>query len=156
MYNPKRLARGLARMAATSTLKADRIPGLYIRTMKATGAKSYLVVARGKDGKRVWHSLGPVRSMTKDEAREEARKRTKAIKAGLDPEGTPTFDKVADEWLKRHVDDKQLRSGEEIRRLIKRHLLPAWSGRDFESIRRGDVAGLLDQIQEKSGARSAD
>ena len=92
----------------------------------------------------------------KDEAREEARKRTKAIKAGLDPEGAPTFDKVAAEWLTRHVDEKGLRSADEIRRFIKRHLLPAWSGRDFELVRRGDVAALLDRVQEKSGARSAD
>jgi integrase len=143
-------------MAAASTLKADRIPGLYIRTMKATGAKSYLVVARDKNGKQKWHSLGSVKSMTREEAREEARLRVKNMRAGLAPEGKPTFDKVAYDWLSWHVDATGLLSAAEIRRIVKRHLLKAWSGRDFESIRRGDVATLLDHVVKVSGTRSAD
>jgi integrase len=40
--------------------------------------------------------------------------------------------------------------------LLNKHLIPAWGGRDFRSIKRGDVAALLDQVEDRSGARSAD
>jgi integrase len=142
-------------MASTSTLKADRIPGLYIRTMKATGAKSYLVVARDKNGKQKWKSLGSVKSMTLDEARKKAGARIDNMKAGLAPEGKPTFDKVADDWLKLYVDEKRLRSAIEVRRMIKNHLREPWGGRDFESIRRGDVTEVLDHVKARSGSRTA-
>ena len=35
-------------------------------------------------------------------------------------------------------------------------LLPLWGGRDFASIRRGEIARLLDEVEDQSGARSAD
>jgi integrase len=34
--------------------------------------------------------------------------------------------------------------------------LPAWAGRDFESIRRGDVAALLDAVEDNAGQVAAD
>src|SRR5262249_27808104 len=63
---------------------------------------------------------------------------------------------VSDEWWKRHVEEKKLITAPYMRDLLKNHILPAWGGRDFESIRRSDVAKLLDQVKDKSGATSAD
>ena len=39
---------------------------------------------------------------------------------------------------------------------MKQHLYPAWSGRDLASIKRADVASLLDHIEDEHGARQAD
>ena len=49
-----------------------------------------------------------------------------------------------------------LRSVYEYKRLLHKHLLPEWGGRDFTSIKRTDVAKLLDTVEDEAGARSAD
>ena len=41
-------------------------------------------------------------------------------------------------------------------RLLERHILPAWHDREFVSIRRSDIAALLDRIEDEHGARQAD
>jgi integrase len=65
-----------------------------------------------------------------------------------------SFEVVAERYLKRFVDGKR-RSARQIRKLVER-LYPAWSKKPFEAIRRSDVSKLLDDIEEKSGARTAD
>jgi integrase len=67
-----------------------------------------------------------------------------------------TFGDVATNWLKRHVVAKGLRSRPEIERLLARHVLPLWENREFVSIRRTDVAALLDEVEDNHGARQAD
>jgi integrase len=67
-----------------------------------------------------------------------------------------TFREVAGNWLKRHVEAKKLRSEREIRRCLKVYITPVWGDRDFTSIRRGDVAALLDALQDANGERQAD
>jgi integrase len=63
---------------------------------------------------------------------------------------------VSDDWFRRHVIKKQLRSQAALRRVLDNNILPAWSGRDFESIRRSDVAKLLDSIEDNKGSVAAD
>ena len=62
-----------------------------------------------------------------------------------------SFAAVAEEWFKRHVEKKGLISAKAVRGYFTRYFLPEWSGRDFESIRRGDVTKMLDTIEDKSG-----
>ena len=57
--------------------------------------------------------------------------------------------------MKLHCEAKGLRSLDEYRYQIKR-MEHEWTGREFKSIGRGDVAKLLDKIESKSGARQAD
>jgi hypothetical protein len=78
-------------------------------------------------------------------------------------DGLPAFEPKADSfgdvtanWLKRHVEAKGLRSRGEVERLINAHILPAWKDRGFTSIRRSDVAALLDEVEDDHGARQAD
>ena len=86
------------------------------------------------------------------QAREKAREAIKRIRAGLEPFEAPpakaaTFEEVAEQWLKRHVRAKGLRSEGEITRLLKAHAFPAWKGRAFLAIRRSDGSdrgGLAD------------
>jgi integrase len=92
-----------------------------------------------------------------EEARGRAREYLQRVRDGL-PAITPkgeTFSAVAANWIKRVVDPKGFRSGKEIKRVLDRHILPAWRDREFIAIKRSDVAALLDTIEDRS-ARTAD
>ena len=73
-----------------------------------------------------------------------------AISAGEDRAGPQSYARCLDEWFKRHVQkkDRKLRSEINIRRYLDKHILPAWGGRDFASIKRTDVAKLLDEVED--------
>jgi integrase len=129
--------------------------GHYIR-IQPSGAKTFVVVARNLEGKQIWTTIGEVGLISIDEAREKARETIKATRSGKDPKGPQSFKAVSDDWFRRHVVKKQLRSQAELRRVLDNNILPAWSGRDFESIRRSDVAKLLDSIEDNKGSVAAD
>jgi integrase len=131
------------------------LPGHYVR-VGTTGATSYAVVARDPDGKQIWHTIGSTTLHTIAEARELAREAIKAIKTGAPRGGPETFGIVTEQWLARHVRSKGLRSEGHIRRCLSLHVLPVWGSRDFASIKRRDVAALLDEIEDNSGAPMAD
>jgi integrase len=118
--------------------------------------KSFVVVARDLRGKQVWTTLGSAALMDIESAGAKAREQINRIKAGQDRAGPQSFETVAKEWLKRHVDAKGLRDEYEMRRVLNKHILPEWAGRDFESIRRLDVATLLDKVEDESGTRTSD
>jgi integrase len=126
-------------------------PGLYIRIMPS-GAKSYLVIARDPNKKQVWRSLGDVASMPIDKAREEARKELQRIKRA----GPMCFEVVAEDWVRRVVDAQQQRDAYEVKRVLAKHIIPAWGSREFTSIRRGDVAKLQDYVEDHHGLRTSD
>ena len=115
-------------------------------------------MARDPSGKQVWATVGDASLIKIDEAREKARKLVRAISAGEDRSGPQSYRKVSDEWFKRHVEkkDRKLRSGLNIRRYLDKHILPAWGGRDFATIKRTDVATLLDKVEDNSGPVAAD
>ena len=94
-------------------------------------------------------------------SRDQAREAIKRIKAGLSAFEPPPVqpDTVADVcagWLKRHVEAKGLRTGDELRRVLERYVLPRWRDRPFAEIRRSDVAALLDAVEDEHGAWVAD
>ena len=101
-------------------------------------------------------TIGAASIYTIAQAREKAREAIRAIKAGEDHSGPQSFEAVAGEWWERHVEARGLRSAGELRRILDNQILPAWGGRDFASIRRGDVAKLLDSIVDSSGPIAAD
>ena len=133
--------------------------GHYVR-VTPTGAKSYVVIERDPAGKQIWATISSTDRMTVAEAREQARTALRRIQAGQPAFETPvkaeSFEEVAEQWLKRHVRAKGLRSEGEVTRLIKAHVYPAWEGRAFLGIRRSDVARLLDEVEDDHGARQAD
>jgi hypothetical protein len=135
-----------------------QLAGLYIR-VQPSGAKSFVAVTRDRTStKQVWTTIGPVDRMTIAEAREQAReilKRVQAGKAALEPKADTFAEAIAD-WRARHLERNGLRAAREINRLIDRHILPAWGTREFVSIRRSDVARLLDEAEDVNGARTAD
>ena len=134
--------------------------GLYVRVTEK-GAKSYCAVARDPLGKQIWTTLGPADHLAIDEARSKARSVIKRVKAGLPavepPKPAPdSFKFVAENWLQRHVRARGLRSAGEIERVLRKHVFPSLGERQFTAVRRGDIALLLDRIEDGHGSRIAD
>ena len=80
----------------------------------------------------------------------------KAIRTGGNREGPQSYESVANDWFKRHIDARGVISAKAKRRTLENHILPEWGGRDFESIKRVDVALLLDRVEDKAGQCAAD
>lgn len=134
--------------------------GLYVRITQK-GAKSFCAVARNPSGDQVWATIGSTDHISINKAREKAREAINRIKDGLPPFEPPpekpdTFKAVAENYLKRHVEAKGLRSKTEIERILDRYIYPALKDREFISIRRSDVTNLLDKVQDANGPRQAD
>jgi integrase len=131
--------------------------GHYVR-VQPSGAKAFVAVTRGPDGKQTWTTIAGADVIGIDEARSRARSIIERVRAGL-PAAEPradTFGAIAANWLKRHVAANGLRSRPEIERLLRVHVLPVWGEREFVAIRRSDVAALLDAVEDDHGARQAD
>lgn len=144
--------------------------GLFLRVMP-TGSKSFTVVSRAPGGKQVWASLGDCERLSLKEARALAPVVIARIKAGQSatekPEQAPeTFRDVLEGrerdgkrsggFLARHVDGNAHRTARETRRIFTKYVLPEWKDKVFVEIRRGDVARLLDGIEDNSGPVMAD
>jgi integrase len=134
--------------------------GLYVR-VQPTGAKSFAAVTPDPHGRQIWATLGTTDVLKLEDARAKARDAIRRIKEGLPPFEQPspraaTFEDVATQWLKRHVRAKGLRTESDIRRMLDRHVLPQWRRKAFVSIRRSNVAELLDEVEDRSGVRQAD
>jgi integrase len=136
-----------------------QLAGFYVR-VTPTGSKSYCSVTLSPAGKQIWTTIGSCELLTIEDAREQARTAIKRVKDGLPALETrpkfETFEDVAKNWLKRHVQAKGLRSEYEVTRLLAQHVYPAWGKREFVSIRRSEVAALLDVVEDNHSARQAD
>src|SRR5262245_923940 len=132
---------GLKPQAKRYAVPDPKLAGHYVR-VTPTGAKSFVAVARDPNGKQIWHTIGSTDLHKLEEAREQARIAMLAIRGGRNHSGPETFERVAEEWFKRHVAAKGLLTGRERERHLRKHVYPVWSGRDFRSIRRKDVASL--------------
>jgi integrase len=131
--------------------------GHWVR-VQPSGTKAFVAVTRDPNGKQLWTTIGATDAMGIDTAREQARSILQRVRAGrpaFEPKAQ-TFGDVVDNWLKRHVEANGLRSGREITRLLKVHVLPVWKDREFTAIRRSDVAALLDTVEDNHSPRQAD
>ena len=139
----------------TSAYPDPELAGHYIR-VRPTGRRVFCVVARDPNSKQVWHTIGGTDLYNVAEARDAARDAIKAIKTGGNRNGVETFETVANEWIKRHVEARGLISATDVKGYLSRTLIPAWGGREFTSLRRSDVAKLLDDVEDNNGVVSAD
>jgi integrase len=129
--------------------------------VRPTGPGAYTVITRDPYKKQRWVKIGSTAEMKIEEAREIARSVIKRVEAGDTPfppapVKPDSVEAVARNWLKRHVDKNKLRTADEIKRLIEKYVLPHWAERNFVSIKRRDVAALLDHIEDQHGAATAD
>ena len=141
-------------------LPDPELRGHYVRVTPG-GVRTFVAVARAPAGKQVWATIETADRIGIEDAREKAREAIRRIKAGMLPFEPPappadSFKAVAENWLLRHARAKALRTADEYERILKVYVYPTWEDREFESIRRGDVARLLDGVQDANGDRQAD
>ena len=141
----------------------DTLPGFFLR-VNSGGRKSFCALyyrkAVDKDGNRITvpttHKLGLYPHLKVKEAREAARKFLANPQKALQGETGGTFKEVAEEFIKRHVEQKQLRSQADIERLLNKQVYPVWQHHAFRELKRSDVRKLLDKIADDHGLRQAD
>jgi integrase len=141
----------------TYTTPDRELRGLWIR-VQPSGSKTFVAIARNPGGKQRWTTVGPCDVLGIEAARAQARAILQRVRAGLpatEAKGE-TLGAVIDNWLKRHVEGTGLRSRDKIIDLLDRHISPDFRAREFTSIRRSDVAALLDEIEDDHGAPQAD
>ena len=140
------------------------MPGLVLR-MNYGGRKTWraLYYIKGKHKKTGeprteprTHPLGQYPILNLKEAREAARRFLADPQKGLAEADTGSFREVAGEFIKRHVEANKLRTQGEIERCLNKYILPHLEHRTFRELKRGDVAALLDKIEDGHGARQAD
>jgi integrase len=133
------------------------MPGHGVRVYPA-GLRAFYVVVRDAFKKQRWVRLGGTAEMSIEQSRERARTVIGRLQKGLEPFEPPPMkpDTVADvvaNWLRRHVKRS---TGDELQRVLERHVLPVWADHPFADIRRSDIAGLLDAVEDKHGPWVAD
>jgi integrase len=134
--------------------------GHYVRVMRQ-GAHVFVCVARSPFGRQIWATIGTTSDFSVDEAREKARAAIRRIRRGEAPFPAPkvapdSVSSVCEAWLERVARKQGYRTVAEKERVIKKHIAPYFKGRAFVDIRRSDVTALLDHIEDKHGAFTAD
>jgi hypothetical protein len=147
----------LERKARRYVVSDPELRGHYIR-VPPHGPKVFAAIARNPYGKQVWAKIGTTSDLKVEQARDRAREVIRRIKDGRTafepkPESVP---EVAENWLRRHVEQKRLRTGDEYRRVLNRYILPKWKDRIFVELRRSDITALLDMVEDRHGPRQAD
>ena len=142
-------------------------PGLALR-INGKGLKTWTVHVR-LHGKQKRITLGDWPAMGVAEARDRAREAKAWVKAGIDPatvkaaeqesaeaaveaEAQRTFGVIAERYITRECQSRdkdggrRLTRGREIEALIRRELLPVWSDKPMEKIRKRDVIAVTDAL----------
>jgi integrase len=125
------------------------------------GPIAYYATPRDGYGRMVWHKTGLATEITIAESRELAREAIKRIKAGLPateplPVKPDSFADVAQNWVKRHVRKNEHLTAGQTERIIELHLVPHLGTRPLVDIKRSEVAGLMDYLEDHAGPRMAD
>jgi integrase len=143
------------------------VPGFGVRVTDR-GNKSYILVARYPGHRNPTRRvIAQVDAMELVAARDTARAWLAKIFKRVDPRTEhgrkradsrrreELFADVSRRFLEQHVFRNKLRTAVEIERVFNKYLIPRWGKLEFVTIRRGDVARLLDDI-EKSAPSQAD
>lgn len=118
------------------------------------GSKSWYAITYVA-GKPKWTKLGKYPALTLAQARDAAWSYFENPTEFQEQADVGTFREVAEQWFQRHVVKNQLRSKSEIRRQLEKYVYPTWGSKKFTSIRRPEVAALLDQIEDNNGTGQA-
>jgi integrase len=102
------------------------------------------------------YKLGTYPAMKLAAAKDKAREYWQDPRKFKEQVAVGTFKEIAQNWFKRHVEAKGLRSEYEIRRQLDKYVYPEWGGKKFLEIRRREVNELLDHIADHHGRVQAD
>lgn len=128
--------------------------GFTVRVMPS-GVKTWLYVY-SISGKRREMNLGSYPDVTLETARDKFEEARKQVKNGVDPiavveeaaearRNALTVEKLADDYIKLYAKPFK-KSWEKDSQILNRDILPLWGKRKADSIKRSDVANLLDGI----------
>lgn len=141
------------------------LAGLYL-VVQPSGAKSWAVRYRHAGAPRKL-TLGSYPILDLAQARSSARVALQAVAEGRDPHrerkdaqrlplDRDQFEKVAETFLERYVRPNTRAShARETERLLRREVLPKWSGRRVQEIAKRDVIELLDGVIDRGGGLTA-
>jgi integrase len=137
-------------------------------------AHTGLVLRVNYGGRKTWRALYYVKGVNKKTGKPRTEPRTRPLgrypkmsvkEARLaakkfDPQtptrrGAETFKQVADDWVRDHVEQEDLRSRREIVRQLETYVLREWEHSPINNIRRRDVYNLVRGIKKKNGTRMA-
>lgn len=148
------------------------LPGHYV-VVQSSGRKAYIVRyrnARGRTRKLTVVASGRFGAVPLAAARKLARAAIQKVAEGADPAAVPpsgrTFGALAKRFVERHCKPNNRRWAEQARHLgIGPDLAPlpagrvnyckTWTSRPIESIKRRDVAELLDRVVDHNGRTQA-
>jgi integrase len=119
------------------------------------GSRSFRCVTY-KRGKAESHKLDNYPEMSVKQARDAAKAYYEDPERFTQRASVGSFKEIGDNWLKRHVQARRLRSEAEITRHLHTYVYPDWGERKFLEIRRREVNELLDHIADNHGSRQAD
>jgi len=141
-----------------------KVPGLFLRVTK-TGNKSWGLDFR-VNGKRERLMLGSYPVVELDDARTAGLDALRAVKDGRNPaaekraakEAQPSADTVravTKLYVERYAK-RNNRSWRETERIFNKYVVPVWKDRPLQDIRRPDVIGLLDGVEDDNGPVMSD
>ncbi len=143
------------------------VDGCYVRVTDR-GTRTFTIQARTPHGKQRWAAV-PVAIADMDHLTDneltavgkEAREGLARIKRGEAafpplPAEPDTLRVVAENYIRRHVRKKALRTGDKIERTLERLVYPGLGKRPINDIRRRDISKLMDRIEDENGPVMAD
>jgi len=114
-------------------------------------------------GKQRWLALGTHGAITPAQARQVAKRHLGAVASERDPaaeretqraRASCTVNAILDSFVERHV--RHLRTAREVERAFDKYVRPRFGGKSVHSLKRGDIVGLLDVIEDEHGVVQAD
>jgi integrase len=160
-----------------ATLQGKKAPSGFGVRVTSGGAKSFVLFHR-HDGRKYLETLGRwdendkggslsvrdaivraegvVKSLGSGRREDPRPARTRRLQDGNKPEGMTVAD-MLDQFVERYCKtEANLRSADEIARVLKQIIKPAIGHLAIGEIRRSHVVKMLDQIADERGARMAD
>lgn len=145
-------------------IRDQKTKGLILR-ISTGGAKSWSVLYRRRiDGRRRRCTLGQYPEVSLADARAAALDALARVARGEDPAreqrrptaaGRPmTFGDLADRYLTRHAE-RSKRSGFQDRQMLEKDVLPGLRHEPLESIRRADIADVVERIVDRGSPTQA-
>lgn len=130
------------------------VRGLSLR-VTANGVKTFSLKYRNARGKEKRIRLGRYPDMSLADARAAAMDYRARIARGEDPAAdkkTPepeerTISSLIDEFVKRHASFNK--SGKETERILRREVEPTFGTRDYRSITKAEMIGLIETITDR-------
>jgi integrase len=155
-------AKTVAKLTAGEIISDTEIRGFSARRWD-TGAISYSLRYRTRNGERKRFLIGTHGNVTPDEARKIAKQRAGEVAGGLDPVAEKkiaeavagnTVSVVWDEYAKRELAKKRSAKHQKgaFDRLVRRRI----GDRSIYELRRADMVKLLDVIEDNHGPVMAD